>query len=127
MARFAAIPTIDAEGLPDNQVLALNAMKENVELLAGIRGGRADSMRAILKGEIKLQGIDATIAPNIGSKQMTVQGQSYEIRGAQVPSMTDFVRLINDVVEIKQDILAIVIEMAATRQALSALIEQLRR
>ena len=127
MSRFAAIPNIDAEGLPDSQSLALNALKENVELLAGIRGGRTDAMRAILKGDIRIEGISPTAPVTVGTKGMTVQGQGYEINEVQVASMTDFVRLVNDVVEVKRDILVLAEQVSEMRQALSALIEQLRR
>ena len=127
MARFAAIPNIATEGIPDEQALALTAMKENLELLAGTRGGRSRGMRAVLKDEIKIEGISPNLSRPIGTKQMTVQGQGYEINEVQVPSMTDFVRLANDVVETKQDIVALAEELSEIRRALSTLIEQLRR
>lgn len=126
MARFSPIPVLDVEGLPDNQALALNALKENVELLTGLRGGRADNMRALLRGDINISRFQPAPAPGIANRNMTVQGQGFEINGAQVPTMSDFVRLVNDVVVIKRDVEALLTEIYETRQALSALIEQLR-
>lgn len=127
MAQFVAIPNVDTEGLPEGQTLALAALKENVELLAGIRGGRTLGARAIRKEEITVQGLNPQLKTNIGAAQMTVQGQGYTINEVDVPTMSDFVRLINDVVETKRDMLALVEELTEVRQALSALIEQLRR
>ena len=126
MGRFVSIPPVDLEGLPDGLALSLSAMKENVELLAGIRSARSAGLRAIRKEEINLQGLPISSGRAIGTKNMTVQGQGYKINDAEVPALTDFVRLINDVVECKQDIAALVAEITEVRRVLSLLVEQLR-
>lgn len=126
MARFVAIPPVNTEGLPEGQALALGAIKENVEILAGIRGAGTANARAIRKDEIRVNSLNPTTTTPIGQKQMTVKGESFEIRNRLVPSMSDFVRLINDVVECKRDITAINQELTELRQSLSTLIEQLK-
>lgn len=126
MARFVAIPSFETGDIPPGQALALNAMKENVELLAGIRNAGSIGARAIRKEEIKVSSLSSELKTPIGAKRMTVKGESFEIRNSQIPTMSDFVRLINDVVECKNDINNISQELTEIKQSLSTLIEQLR-
>jgi len=125
MTQFVGIPSIPEDDVSEGQVLFMNAVKENLELITGTRNQQARGSRAILKREIRVEGLPP--APqNIGTTPLTVQAQGFEIDGTTLASFQDYVRLINDMVVVKNDIAALVQENRVLRQTVSALIEQLR-
>lgn len=126
MARFVGIPAIPEDDLSEGQVVLFNAFKENLELLAGIRGANASSIRAIRKEEVRVTGVPPQASQNVGTSQLTVRGQGFKIEDATVPSLEDYTKLINDVLQVKNDIAALATETNALRATLEALIEQLR-
>lgn len=111
--RFTAIPNIPQAGLTDWQFNTLNAMKENIELLIGVRGSD-NTVRAVVSGQI-------TVAnpPSQTMTRVTAEGTGFTISGASVPSLDDYGKLISDVQQLANDV-------ANLRTTLSTLINQLK-
>lgn len=115
MARFTAIPAIPQGGLTDWQSIIINAIKENVELLIGLRGETDLSSKAITKGQITLQHM-----PNQNMRRVSARGAGFEVSGQKMAGLDDVSLLINDVQTLAND-------LADTRAVVNALIEQLRK
>ena len=115
MARFTGIPDVPQGGANDAQNRVLEAIKQNVELLAGIRGEADGASAAILKSQVAVKAVPPPVFQ--GS---TAQGGGFTIANVQVPSITDHVALIRDVQALAQDV-------ASLRSVVAALITQLRR
>jgi len=111
--RFVAIPNIPPIGIPEWQASILSAMKENIELLIGVRGD--SSTRAIVKGQFTV-----TNPPSQIMRKVTAEGLGYTINGVTVPSLEDYGRLIVDVQQLANDV-------ANLRATLNTLINQLKR
>ena len=126
MARFVGIPAIPETDLTAGEVVLFNAIKENLELLAGIRGSKAEGLRAIRKEEVQIQGLGNSGIDTVGSSKLTVRGQGFNIQDATVPSLEDYTKLINDFLVVKQDIATLANEIRILREALNTLIVQLR-
>lgn len=126
MARFVGIPAIPETDLTAGEVVLFNAIKENLELLAGIRGSKAEGLRAIRKEEVQIQGLGNSTVDTVGSSKLTVRGQGFNIQDATVPSLEDYTKLINDFLVVKQDIATLANEIRILREALNTLIVQLR-
>lgn len=111
--RFAAIPAIPQGGLTDWQFNTLTAMKENLELLTGVRG-TDNSVRAVVKGQV-------TVAnpPTQNMTRVTAQGTGFTIGGATVPSLDDYGKLVSDVQQLANDV-------ANLRATVNTLINQLK-
>lgn len=113
--RFSAIPSIPAAGLSDWQFNTLNAMKDNLELLIGAKTGpNSDLARAITKSQVGVQPVG-----NPALQQVTAQGTGFTINGVSVPSLEDYGKLLNNVQQLANDV-------AALRNTLNALINQLK-
>jgi hypothetical protein len=112
--RFTAIPNIPQQGLTDWQFVTLNAMKENIELLTGARGNSAVSATAITRGSVTVQD-----APAQSMQRVTAEGVGFTISGVTVPSLDDYVKLITNVQQIANDV-------AALRNTVNALLNQLK-
>ena len=78
-------------------VAALSALKENVDLLIGARGG--GRKRAITKEEV-----DINLAPQQEMRQVSALGRAISISGATVPTAEDYVKLVQDVQELANDV-----------------------
>ena len=110
--RFSTIPNIpQGGGVSDWQYQTLNAIKENIDLLTGARGVIASS--AVTRGMISL----APVAT--GLQQLTARGSGYTVSGVTVPSLDDYVRLVNNVQQLTNDV-------AALRNTVNTLITQLK-
>ena len=109
--RFTAIPAIPQQGLNDWQFQTLNAMKENVELLTGVRGTGA---AAVTRGTVTV----AEVPPQ-SMQRVTAEGAGFTISGVTVPSLDDYTRLVTNVQQIANDV-------AALRATVNALINQLK-
>lgn len=114
MARFTAIPSVPQAGVDYWQSQTLNAIKENLELLAGTGGELDGASRAITKGEI---GITST--PPQSMTRVTATGSGFTISNVQVPSLDDYNKLVLNVQELANDV-------ANLRAAVNSLINQLR-
>lgn len=110
--RFAAVPSIPLSGLTDWQSMVLSALKENVEVLTGVRGGTDG--RAVVSGYITV-----APAPTQTMTQVTAQGSSYTISDVLVPSASDYAVLLGNVQSLANDV-------ANIRATLNALITQLK-
>lgn len=109
--QFTAIPTVPQQGLNDWQFQTLNAMKENIELLTGVRGTGA---AAVIRGAVTVAG-----APTQTMQRVTAQGAGFTISGQNVPSLDDYAQLIGNVQQLANDV-------AALRATVNALINQLK-
>jgi len=112
--RFTAIPNIPQQGLTDWQFQTLNAMKENLELLIGVRGNSAVSAAAITRGAITVSD-----APTQTMQRVTAEGTGFTISGVTVPSLEDYGRLVTNVQQLANDV-------ATLRNTVNALINQLK-
>jgi len=113
MAQFIAIPN-PPMGIPAWQVQMLNAMKDNIELLTGQRGERGQQSKSVLKSDITIRSLPAQQI-----RQTSASGQGFTIDNASVPSLTDYVSLI-------QDVQSVIADVTALRSTLETLITQLR-
>lgn len=112
--QFSSIPAVPQQGLNDLQFAVLNAIKENLELLIGARGGDDMSRRAITQAQIGVQP-----PPTQQMQRVTAQGVGFTISGVNVPSIDDYAKLLSDVQTLANDV-------ANIRETLSVLIQQLR-
>jgi len=114
MARFTAIPAVPQGGVTDWQSVLISSVKENVELLTGLRGETDLASKAVTQGQIGLQEM-----PDQNLKQVTAKGAGFTISGQQVAGLDDYGKLITDVQTLAND-------LAYTRAVLNALIKQLK-
>ena len=114
MARFTAIPSIPTNNLPEWQGQVLNAIKENVELLAGLRGEVDLASRAITGDRVKVKYIE-----NPSFARVTATGEGYTVSGVNVAALADYAKLISDVQLLANDV-------AILRGAVNTLISQLK-
>lgn len=110
--RFAAVPSIPLSGLTDWQAYVLSALKENVEVLTGARGGTDG--KAVVQGNITV-----TQVPTLTMTRVSATGNSYTISGVTVPAADDYVKLLTNVQELANDV-------ATLRVALNTLIAQMK-
>ena len=114
MARFTAIPAVPQGGITDWQSVLITSVKENVELLTGLRGEADLASKAVTKGQITLQTM-----PEQNMKQVSSKGTGFTISSQEVAGLDDVGLLITDVQTLAND-------LAYTRAVLNALIDQLR-
>ncbi len=109
--RFVGIPALPTEGIPPGQVVMLNAIKQNLEMLIGVRGTGADA--AVTRSDITVS------MPAKVLRTTTAKGSAISISGAQVAAAADYAKLISDV----QGVIAVVNQ---NHDILDALIRQLK-
>ena len=147
MARFSGIPEIP-EGLGQEWAPALiGALKQNVELLAGIRGEQDQASAAVLKGELDVSRVmyrgsitaNRVPPPNLTEpsydafEQVTASGQGFKINNVDVASLEDHVDLIEDVSRVinnsqrvANDLTRLFQDVRDIREVLNSLTEQFR-
>ena len=91
MSKFTGIPNPSPQGKTPLDVQFLGALKENVEVLTGQRGGKATGSAALLR-----ENVLSTIPPEQKSVRLTATGAGLNISGAQVPSYADYVKVLAD-------------------------------
>jgi len=111
-ASYTVIPTIPQQGLTEWEYRTLSAMRENLELLTGVRSG-AQGAAAVTRGSISVAAPPATL------QRVTAEGVGYTINNVTVPSLEDYVKLINNVQQLTNDV-------ATLRQVVAGLITQLK-
>ena len=74
MARFTAIPAVPQGGITDWQSVLISSVKENVELLTGLRGESDLISKAITQGQITVN-----LMPDQDLKQVTAKGAGFTI------------------------------------------------
>lgn len=135
MARFAGIPDIP-EGLGQEWAPDLiGALKQNVELLAGIRGETDRASAAVLRGDVEVNRLPPANLQSLSYEpyEVTAEGQGFEIQGQQVASLDDFAKLISDVISVSNntqrlanDLTRLAQDVSALRRAVDELTNQLR-
>jgi len=125
-ARFTAIPAVPQAGVNQWEYSTISALKENVELLIGARGEVGASNRALTKGQLSV-----VETPQQSMRQVTAEGLAFniplysgsingQITGyVAVPSIDDYVKLLSNVQQLANDV-------AAVRNTLNVLIQQLK-
>ena len=114
MARFTAIPGVPQTNITDEQSLLISTIKQNVELLAGIRGEEDSQSKAVTKGDIDVNNLSLQ-----NMRQVSAKGEGFTISGQNVVSLDDYAKLLSDVQTLADD-------LAFTRAVLNALITQLK-
>ncbi len=114
MSRFTAIPNVPQAGVDYWQSQMLNAVKTNVELLAGIGSELDGASKAITKSSVNVN-----IAPPQTMSQVTARGSGFTINSVQVPSLADYGELVGNVQQLANDV-------ANLRNTLNNLINQLK-
>jgi len=113
-ARYVAIPPVPLTGLDAAQAQLLSSLKENVELLAGIRGEPGAVSAAINRAILRV-----SPPPDQTMTQVTARGQGVTLGGAGVPTIEDYTRLVSDVQRLANDVTNL-------RTTVEVLIKQLR-
>jgi hypothetical protein len=114
MARFTAIPDIPTNVGAEWEAQMLDAVKQNVELLAGLRGESDSISKAVLQGNVRVQP-----PPAPAFTRVTAEAKGFTISGERVADFDDYVKLINDVQRLGNDV-------ALLRNIVTALISQIR-
>tara|TARA_R100000231_G_scaffold96422_4_gene72148 strand:- start:382 stop:756 length:375 start_codon:yes stop_codon:yes gene_type:complete len=119
--RFTGIPAVPLDGLTDWQSVLIGSMKENVELLTGLRGEADVISKAVTQGQVTLAQLGEQ-----NMRQVTAQGTGFEVTsqgtlnpGTNVPNLEDVIKLINDVQVLAND-------LAQTRAVINVLLKQLQ-
>ena len=116
--RFTSVPAVPQGGFTDYQTVLIGAVKENVELLTGLRGEVDTVSKAVTQGQITVnemgqQKLQQTSAKGNGSS-ITISGTTYELA-----NLDDFRKLILDVQTLAGDV-------AQMRATLNFLLRQLK-
>jgi hypothetical protein len=114
MARFTAIPDIPTAVGAEWEAQMLDAIKQNVELLCGIRGEADRVSQALLRGIVRVRPL---LPPEF--TRITAVGEGFIISGQEVAGLQDYVKLLNDVQRLA-------IDVERMRNSFDALIQQLR-
>ena len=112
--RFTAIAAVPQEGLDPYQALLFNQVKENLELLSGFRGESDRASKAVTQGQITTQSLSEQ-----NMRQVTAQGTGFTISGNNVAGLDDFVKLINNVQVLAND-------LKTTRDVINSLLAQMK-
>ncbi len=119
--RFTGIPAVPLDGLTDWQSVLIGSMKENVELLTGLRGEADVISKAVTQGQVTLAQLGEQ-----NMRQVTAQGTGFEVTSqgtlnpaTNVPNLEDVIKLINDVQVLAND-------LAQTRAVINVLLKQLQ-
>ena len=116
--RFTSVPAVPQGGFTDYQTVLIGAVKENIELLTGLRGEVDTVSKAITQGQVTVnqmgqQKMQQVTAKGDGST-ITIDGTAYDLA-----NLSDVRKLIVDVQTLAGD----VAEMRAT---LNFLIKQMK-
>ena len=116
--RFTSVPAVPQGGFTDYQTVLIGAVKENIELLTGLRGEADVVSKAITQGQVTVnqmgqQKMQQVTAKGDGST-ITISGTAYDLA-----NLSDVRKLIVDVQTLAGD----VAEMRAT---LNFLIRQMK-
>ena len=111
MPQYQGIPNIPNEKIPQWQYDLLAAMKENLEILMGVRGNTP----ALTTDFIRVNVQDRQVM-----KQVSARGEITTSAAGGVPTATDYIRLLNDVQLLAADVSKI-------QDALNTLIKNTRQ
>lgn len=113
--RFTSVPAVPTNTELNQQLLVLiENIKENVELLTGLRDEADAISKAITQGQVRVNNL-----PVQDMRQLSAKGAGFTISGQDVVSLEDYGKLLLDVQTLANDV-------AFTREALNALITQIK-
>ncbi len=124
MARFAAIPDVPVNVGAQWEAQMLDAIKQNIELLAGLRGESDKASQAITKSAVRIRQTPAPVFSRVDN--LTAKGEGFTISGVQVAGFTDYTRLIKDVNNLATNVQRLSIDVSNLRDTINILIRQLR-
>lgn len=110
MPQFQGMPAIPNDKIPQWQYDLLSAMKENIEILMGTRGPG----RAVTNDTVGVQPQRFQIMT-----QVSARGEFTTNAATGVPTIADYIRLLNDVQQLAADV-------AKIQDALNALLRNMR-
>ena len=114
MSRFTPIPSPPQSDITPWQSSILTSLKENVDLLTGLRGEKDGASTAVLKASITIRAI-----PPQQMQRVSAQGSGVAVSGVAVPTLNDYSALLKDVQTLANDV-------ASLRSIIETLISQLR-
>ena len=114
MARFTAIPAVPQGGITDWQSILISSVKENVELLTGLRGESDLQSKGITRGQVTIKEMSEQ-----DMKQVSAKGAGFTVSGQELAGLDDYGKLVTDVQTLAND-------LALTRAVLNALIRQIK-
>jgi len=117
--RFTGIPAIPTDGLADWQAQIFSAIKENVELLIGVRGEAGLASAAIIKGNISVSSMSTQDMRQTKVVGKTWSGISGLPAGESVADGEDFITMRSDLQSLANDV-------AVTRETINVLLGQLK-
>jgi len=126
MARFTAIPDVPTTVSAQWEAQMLDALKQNVELLAGLRGEADRQSQAVTKAMVRIRRTPTAVFSRVDP--LTVRGEGVTISppGATMPTFTDYTRLITDVGNLSLNMQRLAADVKNLRDAVDVLINQLR-
>lgn len=110
---YASIPAVPQQGVSDWQFQYMNAVKQNLELLAAQRGDTG--YQALLKGQLGVVPVG-----DLSMTQVTAVGAGFTISGSDVAGLEDYSKLLIDVQRLANDV-------GYIKDVLNTLIAQLKR
>jgi len=99
MSRFTAIPDPPQTQMSDWQFYMFTAIKQNLDLLTGLRQERDGGSQAITRSSVTI-----TSVPAQSMRQITAQGASLNIEGATVPAAEDYVEALKNLQQLANDV-----------------------
>ena len=111
MGTFAALRDVPLTGLSEWEASLLGGMKENLELLCGTR---QTGVRAVMSSSIGVAALGTQ-----GMAQTSTTGAYYTITGVDVPTLTDYLQL-------RQDLQTLANDLAETRNTINTLLSQMK-
>ena len=113
--RFVSIPSVPTNSQLSQQItVMIENLKENVELLTGLREEVDAISKAVTQGQITVIALEIQ-----NMQQVTAKGDGFVISGQRVADVDDVVKLITDVQTLANDV-------HSTRETLNALIKQIK-
>lgn len=97
MPGFAQVPIVPQKGLSGDQLVVIEAMRENLEVLLGLRGD--GSNKAILASSITVVN-----AEPLGLRKITAVGAGFEFQGQKAVNLNDYIRLLGNVQTLANDV-----------------------
>ena len=101
MARFSGIPSVPLDNIEPALARILYALKENVELLTNQRGELDGASAAVTSGAVTTSTVEGLY---LG---MTAQGAGVTVSGADLPLLSDYVKLLQDFQLLAYDVAAL--------------------
>ena len=112
--KFTSVRQTPLEGVDFGLFESVTSIKQNLELLMGQRGESDNASRAITPAYITVAEAGAQ-----RSAVTTAEGIGFTLQGAQVPSYTDYQKVVSDIRNLSADV-------AELRTSLNTLLVQLK-